>query len=114
MDGSRRGSCPTVSSSTTPLVPAWASCLGLVQREKACTCRWEQQGNALQSLRLWEICVQSQPPAQGPYRLVVRTSRCGCDNPGSTPGEDMYYAMFHEKNLWLMDAEQPNLQEYAR
>ena len=30
-------------------------------------------------------------PAQGPYRLVVRTSRCGRDNPGSTPGEDMHY-----------------------
>ena len=26
---------------------------------------------------------------QGPYRLVVRTSRCGRDNPGSTPGEDL-------------------------
>ena len=29
-------------------------------------------------------------PAQGPYRLVVRMSRCGRDNPGSTPGEDMH------------------------
>ena len=27
---------------------------------------------------------------QGPYRLVVRTSRCGRDNPGSTPGEDIF------------------------
>ena len=26
---------------------------------------------------------------QGPHRLVVRTSRRGRDNPGSTPGEDM-------------------------
>ena len=26
----------------------------------------------------------------GPHRLVVRTSRCGRDNPGSTPGEDMF------------------------
>ena len=26
---------------------------------------------------------------QCPYRLVVRTSRCGRDDPGSTPGEDM-------------------------
>ena len=24
--------------------------------------------------------------ARGPHRLVVRTSRCGRDNPGSTPG----------------------------
>ena len=29
---------------------------------------------------------------QGPYRLVVRTSRCGRDNPGSTPGEDIVSA----------------------
>ena len=27
---------------------------------------------------------------QCPYRLVVRTSRCGRDNAGSTPGEDVY------------------------
>ena len=27
--------------------------------------------------------------SQSPYRLVVRTSGCGRDNPGSTPGEDM-------------------------
>ena len=26
----------------------------------------------------------------GPYRLVVRTSRRGRDNPGSTPGEDIF------------------------
>ena len=58
-------------------------------------------------------CLQSQPPAQGPYRLVVRTPRCGCDNPGSTPGEGMY-AMFHGGNLCFMDAEQPNVQEEAR
>ena len=25
-----------------------------------------------------------------PHRLVVRTSRCGRDNPGSTPGEDIF------------------------
>jgi hypothetical protein len=25
-----------------------------------------------------------------PHRLVVRTSRCGRDNPGSTPGVDIY------------------------
>ena len=30
-------------------------------------------------------------PWKGPYRLVVRTSRCGRNNPGSTPGEDMHY-----------------------
>ena len=27
----------------------------------------------------------------GPHRLVVRTSRCGRDNPGSTPGVDIWY-----------------------
>ena len=26
-----------------------------------------------------------------PHRLVVRTSRCGRDNPGSTPGEDILF-----------------------
>ena len=26
----------------------------------------------------------------GPHRLVVRTSRCGRDNPGSTPGVDIF------------------------
>ena len=26
-----------------------------------------------------------------PHRLVVRTSRCGRDNPGSTPGVDIFY-----------------------
>ena len=32
-----------------------------------------------------------QPPLwHGPHRLVVRTSRCGRDNPGSTPGVDIF------------------------
>ena len=52
--------------------------------------------------------MQSQPHGQGPYRLVVRTSRCGRDNPGSTPGEDMY-AVSHGKALCCMDAEQLNI-----
>ena len=30
--------------------------------------------------------------ANTPHRLVVRTSRCGRDNPGSTPGAVMQYA----------------------
>ena len=44
-------------------------------------------------------CCQYTPPwtdlgnyftqvLQGPHRLVVRTSRCGRNNPGSTPGVD--------------------------
>ena len=31
---------------------------------------------------LWTAC-------KSPHRLVVRTSRCGRDNPGSTPGVDI-------------------------
>jgi hypothetical protein len=44
------------------------------------------------------VCIEEQHrsafffgmQASCPYRLVVRTSRRGRDNPGSTPGEDMY------------------------
>ena len=32
---------------------------------------------------------------QGPHRLVVRTSRCGRDNPGSTPGAVMLAGNAH-------------------
>ena len=33
----------------------------------------------------------------GPHRLVLRTSRCGRDNPGSTPGVDILrVTLFHE------------------
>ena len=31
-------------------------------------------------------CEEVRRRQQSPYRLVVRTSRCGRDNPGSTPG----------------------------
>ena len=31
-------------------------------------------------------CEEVRHRQQSPYRLVVRTSRCGRDNPGSTPG----------------------------
>ena len=34
-------------------------------------------------------------PPQCPYRLVIRTSRCGRDNPGSTPGEDIGRVLIH-------------------
>ena len=34
---------------------------------------------------LYSICNQTSA-AKRPHRLVVRTSRCGRDNPGSTPG----------------------------
>ena len=32
-----------------------------------------------------------------PHRLVVRTSRCGRDNPGSTPGVDNFIGRFRER-----------------
>ena len=31
---------------------------------------------------------------RSPHRLVVRTSRCGRDNPGSTPGVDIFARSF--------------------
>ena len=34
-----------------------------------------------------EAYMWKKPHAQSPYRLVVRTSRCGRDSPGWTPGE---------------------------
>ena len=43
------------------------------------------------SVYIWlQLMGAKLAPAQGPYRLVVRTSRCGRDNPGSTPGEDIH------------------------
>ena len=42
----------------------------------------------------------AQHVGKRPYRLVVRTSRCGRDNPGSTPGEDIF-----------VDGERATLQE---
>ena len=46
----------------------------------------------------------------GLHRLVVRTSRCGRDNPGSTPGVDISRLLFcshglgcegHSGSLWV-------------
>ena len=36
------------------------------------------------------VCAIEANSFQSPYRLVVRTSRCGRDNPGSTPGKDIF------------------------
>ena len=36
------------------------------------------------------VNVHARLGTKGPYRLVVRTSRRGRDNPGSTPGEDIF------------------------
>ena len=41
-------------------------------------------------------------PAQGPYRLVVRTSRCGRDNPGPTPGEDIHDTGAKWWMIWIL------------
>ena len=38
---------------------------------------------------------------QRPHRLVVRTSRCGRDNPGSTPGEGIFECIFEWTAEWL-------------
>ena len=37
---------------------------------------------------------------RSPHRLVVRTSRCGRDNPGSTPGEDNISRRARIPKLW--------------
>ena len=54
-------------------------------------CQTKDEERYVDSLYLWKVWVQSQAHTQGPFHLVVRTSRCGRDNPGSTPGEDMYF-----------------------
>ena len=36
--------------------------------------------------------LNSTGPTPSPHRLVVRTSRCGRDNPGSTPGVDSFHS----------------------
>ena len=41
-----------------------------------------------------------QIPIGSLHRLVVRTSRCGRDNPCSTPGEDMYALAAHVRRQW--------------
>ena len=41
-------------------------------------------------------------PAQGLYRLVVRMSRCGRDNPGSTPGEDIHDTGAKWWMIWIL------------
>ena len=40
-----------------------------------------------------------------PHRLVVRMSRCGRDNPGSTPGVDILFQNTCEKKLRRSEAE---------
>ena len=65
-----------------PHASAWAKAARSFQRHarvhKGST--WRSQRDKQQVIAL-ESLVQ-----HGPHRLVVRTSRCGRDNPGSTPG----------------------------
>ena len=55
----------------------------------ACSVRRVQHdlGSQLQALAAIDCADGALRPS--PHRLVVRTSRCGRDNPGSTPGEDI-------------------------
>jgi hypothetical protein len=58
----------------------------------------EHGGAAGKKLDFWDLVTTAlelgvPPVPRGPYRLVVRTSRCGRDNPGSTPGEDIFGVM---------------------
>lgn len=39
----------------------------------------------------WRMVSEFWQCAQSPHRLVVRTSRCGRDNPGATPGGDILW-----------------------
>ena len=68
-----------------------ASAVGLLARRSLTRRRKcpEADGNALPYSR------------QSPYRLVVRTSRCGRDNPGLTPGEDISLGQSEEKKTCL-------------
>ena len=68
-----------------------ASAVGLLARRSLTRCRKcpEADGNALPYRR------------QSPYRLVVRTSCCGRNNPGSTPGEDISLGQSEEKKTCL-------------
>ena len=66
-----------------------ASAVGLLARRSLTRCRKcpEADGNAYSR--------------QSPYRLVVRTSHCGRDNPGSTPGEEISSGQSEEKKTCL-------------
>ena len=51
---------------------------------------FEQQLRELFAHRSDSKVKTDMTPCKCPHRLVVRTSRCGRDNPGSTPGEDRH------------------------
>ena len=58
--------------------------------------------------------MQCQLHFQSPYRLVVRTSRCGSDNPGSTPGEDIYAALHGRSVAQYAEARRENCKNLGR
>ena len=68
-----------------------ASAVGLLARRSLTRCRKcpEADGSAFPYSR------------QSPYRLVVRMSSCSCNNPGSTPGEDISLGQSEEKKTCL-------------
>lgn len=47
---------------------------------------WGIKRRRAREQNLWRL--RERGYVKCPYRLVARTSRCGRDNPGSTPGED--------------------------
>ena len=69
---------------------AWAGCLWAMGPKRpgpssvTATRGMVQVGNLLASTSIQRFC-----DLESPHRLVVRTSRCGRDNPGSTPGVDI-------------------------
>ena len=95
------------SSSNRPLsLVVWGWHVGLVDGRRAvcqASCRVLQRSHTPWSLisgsqhhvtqqgETKSGAFMPQPPLwHGPHRLVVRTSRCGRDNPGSTPGVDIF------------------------
>ena len=67
------------SKNTYPLMAAWPA-----YTPPAFLTTDPQPISAIHGLRHCVLCLQ---PCIRPHRLVVRTSRCGSDNPGSNPGE---------------------------
>ena len=67
---------------SAPLIHAWIGMVEMVHGNM-----WSSQKKIHNNYTcLQDICL---------HRLVVRTSRCGRDNPGSTPGGDIYHILAH-------------------
>ena len=65
----------------------WLLAKGAYPYERRLSCMQRASGFQV-GLQAFEYV--SRARRQGPHRLVVRTSRCGRDNPGSTPGVDIF------------------------